>query len=82
MAICLLYRQRKARRPRFYRVEIAYDLFDNIAVMSEWGIAGGKARETRATFTNLREASLEADRRRRRAQRRGYARLDRALAVI
>ncbi|MFY0595440.1 MAG: WGR domain-containing protein [Cognatishimia sp.] len=82
MSICLLYRQRKARRARFYRVEIAYDLFDNIAVMSEWGIAGGKASEARTTFSNLREASLEADRRRRRAQRRGYARLDRAVAVV
>jgi len=81
MAVCLLYRQRKARRPRFYRVEIAYDLFDNVAVLSEWGVAGGRATEARTTFSNLREASLEADRRRRRAQRRGYARLDRALAL-
>lgn len=81
MAVCLLYRQRKARRPRFYRVEIAYDLFDNVAVLSEWGIAGGSATETRKTFSNLREASLEADRRRRRAQRRGYARLDRAVTL-
>lgn len=82
MAVCLLYQRRKARRPRFYRVEIAYDLFDNIAVLSEWGIAGGKASEARTTFSNLREASLEADRRRRRAQRKGYARFDRAVALI
>ncbi len=82
MAVCLLYRQRKARRPRFYRVEIAYDLFDNVSVLTEWGIAGGKPTEARMTFANLREASLEADRRRRRAQRRGYARLDRAVALI
>lgn len=82
MAICLLYRQRPSRRPRYYRVEIAYDLFDNIAVLSEWGIAGGKGSEAISTFSNLRDASLEADRRRRRAQRRGYERLDRAVAVI
>lgn len=82
MAICLLYRQRPSRRPRFYRVEIAYDLFDNITVLSEWGIAGGKAQEAITSFTNLRDASLEADRRRRSAQRRGYRRLDRALSML
>ena len=81
MAVCLLYRQRPAHRPRFYRVEISYDLFDNIAVLSEWGIAGGKGSEAKTTFSNLREASLEADRRRRRAQKRGYQRLDRAVTA-
>lgn len=82
MAVCLLYRQRMARRPRYYRVELAYDLFDNVSVFCEWGIAGGKGSFAQVTFSNLREASQEADRRRRRAQRKGYARLDRALALI
>ena len=81
MAVCLLYRQRTSRRPRYYRVELAYDLFDNVSVMCEWGIAGGKGNWKKLTFSNLKDASVEADRRRKRAQRRGYARLDRAVAV-
>lgn len=80
MAVCLLYRQRPAHRPRYYRVEITYDLFDNIAVLTEWGVAGGKGSEIRSTFSNLRDASLEADRRRKRAQKRGYLRLDRTAS--
>ncbi|MDC0738017.1 WGR domain-containing protein [Cognatishimia sp. SS12] len=74
MAVCLLYRQNAARRPRFYRVEIAYDLFDNITVFLEWGIAGRKGKALSKTFGNLREASLEADRRRQRALKRGFVR--------
>ncbi|MGH1464573.1 MAG: WGR domain-containing protein [Cognatishimia sp.] len=81
MAVCLLYRQRNAARPRYYRVEICYDLFDHISVFCEWGVAGGAGMGAKTTFNNLREASVAADKLRRRAQRRGYLRLDRALAL-
>ncbi len=81
MAVCLMYHRRKSRRPRYYRVELSYDLFDNISVLCEWGIAGGRGCESKVTFSNLREASVAADRIRNRVQRRGYARLDRSLAV-
>ncbi|GAA6209181.1 hypothetical protein NBRC116601_24740 [Cognatishimia sp. WU-CL00825] len=56
-------------------------MFDHVSVFCEWGVAGGAGIELKTTFSNLREASEAADRLRKRAQRRGYLRLDRALAV-
>jgi predicted DNA-binding WGR domain protein len=60
--------------PRYYRVEIAMTLFEEVSVMLQWGISGGQGQTKVHTFDNLREASTAADRFRRRAQRRGYAR--------
>ena len=80
MAICILYRQSDKHRPRYYRVEIAMNLFEEISVLREWGVSGGKGRTRIDMFGNLREASTAADRYRRRAQRRGYARDDAPLA--
>ncbi len=72
MAECFLYRHLPSSPPRFYRVEIAYDLFDDVAVICEWGIVGGhKHRETHS-FANLREASQLADGLREDAVQRGY----------
>lgn len=74
MANCLLYRQSPTRPPRFYRVEIAMNLFSEVSVLREWGEAGGKGRSVVNLFSNLRDASLAADNHRNRMLRRGYAR--------
>ncbi|MGR3636572.1 MAG: WGR domain-containing protein [Shimia sp.] len=74
MAICILYKPSRKTRPRFYRVEIAMNLFEEVSVMREWGVAGGQGRSMVSIFGNLREASNAADSYRRRAQRRGYQR--------
>ncbi len=79
MAVCILYRKTGESRARYYRVEIAMNLFEEISVLREWGVSGGKGRTRIDLFGNLREASTAADRFRSRAQRRGYSRADRAL---
>jgi|TARA_R110002049_G_scaffold44333_4_gene129937 predicted DNA-binding WGR domain protein len=63
-----------ARRPAFYRVEIAMNLFSEVSVMREWGSCGTKPRVVVNCFGNLREASQAADRFRNRALKRGYLR--------
>jgi len=79
MAVCILYRRKRERRSRYYRVEIAYNLFNEISVMREWGISGGKGRAMISIYGNLRDASDAADGFRNRAMERGYARNDRAV---
>jgi len=70
----VLYRLGQATCPRFYRVEIAMNLFSEVSVLREWGIKGGTPREVITCYGNLREASHAADRYRERALKRGYAR--------
>lgn len=72
MAECFLYRHLPSSPPRFYRVEIAYDLFDDVAVICEWGVVGGLQDRTSQSFANLREASQLADGLREDAVQRGY----------
>lgn len=74
MIECLLYRNSNAQRRLFYRVEIAMNLFSEVSVMREWGLAGGRPKAVVQCFSNLREASRAADRHRNRAERRGYLR--------
>lgn len=74
MATCLLYRQIPARVPRYYRVELAMNLFSEVSVLREWGVAGCNGQSAINIFTNLRDASVAADRYRNRALKRGYAR--------
>jgi predicted DNA-binding WGR domain protein len=74
MIECLLYRNSTAQRLLFYRVEIAMNLFSEVSVMREWGLAGGRPKAVVQCFSNLREASRAADRHRNRAERRGYLR--------
>ncbi len=74
MAICILYKPSLKTRPRFYRVEIAMNLFEEVSVMREWGVKGGKGRTQINIFGNLREASNAADSFRNRALKRGYER--------
>ena len=72
MAECFLYRHLPSSPPRYYRVEIAYDLFDDIAVIAEWGVIGGLQHRETHRFANLREASQLADGLREDAVQRGY----------
>lgn len=74
MAVCLLYRHAQNRPPRFYRVEITMNLFSEVSVLREWGVAGGRGQSVLNLYGNLRDASGEADQHRNRALRRGYAR--------
>ncbi len=74
MPSCLLYRPAEARPDRFYRIELAVNLFDGVSVLREWGVAGGKGRSTVHLFNNLREASVAADGHRKRMLKRGYNR--------
>ncbi|MEP2534332.1 WGR domain-containing protein [Shimia sp.] len=74
MAICILYKPSQKTRPRYYRVEIAMNLFEEVSVMREWGISGGNGQTKIHIFGNLREASNAADLYRLRAQKRGYLR--------
>jgi predicted DNA-binding WGR domain protein len=74
MIECLLYRNSTTQRRLFYRVEIAMNLFSEVSVMREWGLAGGRPKAVVQCFSNLREASRAADRHRNRAERRGYLR--------
>lgn len=74
MAVCILNKPAKHTRARQYRVEIAMNLFEEVSVLREWGVAGGKGRSMVRIFNNLREASLAADHYRDGALKRGYAR--------
>lgn len=62
----------KARAPRYYRVEIAYNLFGEYSVLREWGPTGRPGQRLVVWFSNLREACGAADRWHKRAARRGY----------
>lgn len=74
MAICLLYRQAQDRPARFYRIELALNLFDEVSLLREWGIKGSPGQSTISLFPDLRAASLAADQHRNRMLRRGYGR--------
>ncbi|KIC10463.1 hypothetical protein RA19_12215 [Leisingera sp. ANG-M1] len=74
MATCLLYRQAAARPPRFYRIELAMNLFSEVSVLREWGVAGGNGQTAISIYGNLRDASLAADKHRNRLLKRGYNR--------
>jgi predicted DNA-binding WGR domain protein len=60
------------RQRRFYRVEVAYNLFGEYTVLREWGAGGRASRAMVVWFSNLREACVAADRWRKRAERRGF----------
>ena len=53
---------------------MAMNLFDEVSLLREGGIKGGKGCSTINIFGNLREASVAADRHRRRMLKRGYDR--------
>jgi predicted DNA-binding WGR domain protein len=74
MATCLLYSQAQRRRSRFYRIELALNLFSEVSVLREWGMAGSNGQCAINIYDNLRDASLAADKHRNRMLKRGYAR--------
>lgn len=59
-------------RARFYRVEVADNLFGEYSVLREWGWRGRGGALRVAWFANLRDACLAAEHGMRRAERRGY----------
>ncbi|MFN7223211.1 MAG: WGR domain-containing protein [Paracoccaceae bacterium] len=59
-------------RARFYRVEIAYNLFGEYSVVREWGPKGRGGHHLLVWFSNLRDACQAAERWRKRAACRGY----------
>ncbi|UWQ91581.1 WGR domain-containing protein [Aliisedimentitalea scapharcae] len=74
MATCLLYNRTPTRAPRFYRIELAMNLFSEVSVLREWGVAGRGGQSVISIYGNLRDASVAADQHRNRMIRRGYAR--------
>ena len=71
MLTFLMIRTAQARA-RFYRVEVAYNLFGEYSVVREWGSMGQKGQHLLVWFSNLRDACMAAERWRKRAMRRGY----------
>lgn len=73
--------------PRYYRVAIEYNLFGEYSVSRDWGrlgqagtsLRGGLALEW---FSNLREACLAAEKRRRQAMRRGFLAQERLAEAV
>lgn len=69
-----MLRNRKGQA-RYYRVDIAYNLFGEYSVLREWGLRGrpgtGGARHV-TWFSNLRDAVLAAESWTSRARDRGY----------
>ena len=82
MAECFLYRHLPSSPPRFYRVEIAYDLFDDVAVICEWGVVGGLNHRETHRFANLREASHLADGLREDAVQKGYVEQEKTAWIM
>ncbi|WP_293575310.1 WGR domain-containing protein [Phaeobacter sp.] len=74
MSTCLLYRQSPTRAPRYYRIELAMNLFAEVSVMREWGVAGRNGQSSISIYGNLRDASIAADSHRNRMIKRGYSR--------
>ena len=74
MTTCLLYSSKPHRPRRFYRIELAMNLFSEVSVLREWGIAGRHGQTLISIYGNLRDASTAADKHRARMLKRGYAR--------
>lgn len=75
LPLLLTFLMTRTARPgaRFYRVEVAYNLFGEYSVVREWGPKGRRGQHLLVWFSNLREACIAAERWRKRAARRGYA---------
>lgn len=57
---------------RFYRIEIAPDLFGGVVLIRNWGRSGCQGREHRQWFADLPDARQEQQAWLRRKLRRGY----------
>lgn len=62
---------------RFYRIEIAPDLFGGVVLIRNWGRSGHRGQERRQWFADLPDAQHEQQAWLKRKLRRGYG-LDKA----
>jgi predicted DNA-binding WGR domain protein len=70
-----MLRNRKGHA-RYYRVDVAYNLFGEYSVLRDWGVRGvpgASGRRQVTWFANLRDACLAAEALQTRAARRGYS---------
>ncbi len=75
MLSCLMYRTcPKTGLARYYRVELTYNLFEEVSVLREWGLKGGRGASRIDIYGSLRGASEAADKIRNRTLKRGYLR--------
>lgn len=73
MLTFLLQKQATARRaPRYYRIEVGYNLFGEYSVLCERGGSGRRGRQSVTWFPNLREACIAADQWQSHARTLGY----------
>ena len=76
MLSCLMYRHcPKTGRARYYRVELCYNLFEEVSLLREWGLKGGRGVSRIDIYHSLRKASEAADTVRNRTLKRGYSRV-------
>jgi predicted DNA-binding WGR domain protein len=57
---------------RFYRLEVAPDLFGRWCLVAEWGRIGGGGRLRSTVFDDMAQAMEALARQRRLKERRGY----------
>lgn len=69
---CLWRRDPARNMARFYRLEIAPDLFGGAVLIRGWGRVGTIGRDCRQWFETAEAAATEAEAWRRRKLRRGY----------
>lgn len=70
--LCLTRRDPGRNMARFYRLEIAVDLFGGVTFSRGWGRIGGRGREMRRWFATPEAAEAEMLRWIERKKRRGY----------
>lgn len=68
-----------AKRLRFYRVDLGYNLFGDYSAVREWGGNGRNGVHRIAWFSNLRDAAQAADRWHLRACAKGYQLTERVV---
>lgn len=75
METCLYLTRRDADRnmARFYRMEVAPDLFGGAVLIRQWGRIGGKGRELREWWPDAAGAGEALALWARRKTRKGYA---------
>lgn len=62
----------EANMARFYRIDIALNLFGEVAVLRNWGRIGTQGRVSIETCATAGEAAVAAARTLRQKTRRGY----------
>lgn len=85
--LSFLLLDRSKRVPRYYRVAIEYNLFGEYSVTRDWGRLGQAGAPLHGSlalewFSNLRDACLAAEKRRKQALRRGYLAEERVAEAV